>query len=33
MTALTEGQLAHALRSLPRYTSYPTALAGSVSPN
>ncbi|HAJ03349.1 MAG TPA: oxygen-independent coproporphyrinogen III oxidase, partial [Brevundimonas sp.] len=27
MTALAEPLLAHASRSLPRYTSYPTALA------
>ncbi len=33
MTALTEGQLAHASRSLPRYTSYPTALAFQPAPD
>lgn len=33
MTALTEGQLAHASRNLPRYTSYPTALAFQPAPD
>ena len=33
MTALTQGQLAHASRSLPRYTSYPTALAFQPAPD
>ena len=33
MTALTEPQLVHASRSLPRYTSYPTALAFQPAPD
>jgi oxygen-independent coproporphyrinogen-3 oxidase len=33
MTALTEPQLVHASRSLPRYTSYPTALAFEPAPD
>ena len=33
MTTLTEPQLVHASRSLPRYTSYPTALAFQPAPD